>query len=117
MSKIVNFVCSPEEAKNTAYLAQRIREELGLEYSTETNLDFRWRKRSIDARQKQIKINASFEVEIASKLPSRFSPQIFDLLHDNPKVVHIIGAGPAGISGSLTAKKLGLSSITFEQNS
>jgi thioredoxin reductase (NADPH) len=29
----------------------------------------------------------------------------------------IVGAGPAGISGSLTAKKMGLSSITLEQNS
>ncbi|HMS68692.1 MAG TPA: NAD(P)-binding domain-containing protein [Saprospiraceae bacterium] len=29
----------------------------------------------------------------------------------------IVGAGPAGISGSLTAKKLGLSSVTLEQNS
>lgn len=29
----------------------------------------------------------------------------------------IIGAGPAGISGSLTAKKMGLSSVTLEQNS
>jgi uncharacterized FAD-dependent dehydrogenase len=115
MSKIVNFVCSPEEAKNTAYLAQRIREELGLEYSTETNLDFRWRKRSIDARQKQIKINASFEVEIASKLPSRFSPQIFDLLHDNPKVVHIIGAGPAGLFAALQALTQGIKPIIFER--
>lgn len=30
--------------------------------------------------------------------------------------VLIVGAGPAGISGSLTAKKLGLKSITFEQD-
>ncbi|MBP7644650.1 MAG: NAD(P)-binding domain-containing protein [Saprospiraceae bacterium] len=29
----------------------------------------------------------------------------------------IVGAGPAGISGSLTAKKMGLSSVTLEQNS
>lgn len=48
-------------------------------------------------------------IENLSKTLSRKKPGYYDVV--------IIGAGPAGISGSLTAKKLGLSSITFEQNS
>ena len=53
----LNFSCTPEEAKDAAYLENRIRQELGI--SKTQKLSFRWRKRSIDARQKQIKIKYS----------------------------------------------------------
>ena len=46
---------------------------------------------------------------VKSKNKKKSNPDVLDVI--------IIGAGPAGISASLTAKKYGLSSLTLEQNS
>jgi len=92
---VVNFVCSPEEAKDDSFLEKRIREELSL--SSSNFIDFRWRKRSIDARQKNIKINASFEVGIDEALAPRYTSENFKTLQAHAPVVHIVGAGPAGL--------------------
>jgi hypothetical protein len=53
----LNFSCTPEEAKDAAYLENRIRQELGI--SKTQKLSYRWRKRSIDARNRHIKVNTS----------------------------------------------------------
>ncbi len=113
MSQVVNFVCSPEEAKDSNFLEQRIRKELALD--AQTQLEFRWRKRSIDARQRQIKVNASFDVAINTALAPRFEHQEFKLLAPDAPVVHIIGAGPAGLFAALQAVTQGLKPIVFER--
>lgn len=113
MSTVVNFVCSPEEAKDSNYLEQRIRKELTLD--AQTQLEFRWRKRSIDARQRQIKVNASFDVAVNTVLAPRFEDQEFKLLAPDAPVVHIIGAGPAGLFAALQAVTQGLKPIVFER--
>ncbi|TAF84701.1 MAG: FAD-binding protein [Flavobacteriia bacterium] len=113
MSQVVNFVCSPEEAKDSNFLEQRIRKELALD--AQTQLEFRWRKRSIDARQRQIKVNASFDVAIITVLAPRFEHQEFKLLAPDAPVVHIIGAGPAGLFAALQAVTQGLKPIVFER--
>ena len=63
----VSFQCSPIEAKEQSVLKYLITNELNI--SEETSIDFRWKKRSIDARKKAIKINCVFEVEINGQLP------------------------------------------------
>lgn len=113
MSTVVNFVCSPEEAKDSNFLEQRIRKELTLD--AQTQLEFRWRKRSIDARQRQIKVNASFDVAVNTVLAPRFEDQEFKLLAPDAPVVHIIGAGPAGLFAALQAVTQGLKPIVFER--
>ena len=113
MSEVVNLVCSPEEAQNEAFLREQIRTQLGL--SKQIHFEFRWRKRSIDARQKQIKINASFDVAIEKSLGPRFQLQEFKRLPKNAPVVHIIGAGPAGLFAALQAVSQGLKPIVFER--
>ena len=45
----VSFQCSPEEAKDDTVLRNLILDELRL--SKDTQIDFRWKKRSIDARK------------------------------------------------------------------
>ena len=89
MTHLINFTCSPEEAQDHNFLEQRIRQELHV--NTSQKLDFRWRKRSIDARQKQIKINASFEVALDTQLAPRFALQNFEKLPLNAAVAE----GPA----------------------
>jgi uncharacterized FAD-dependent dehydrogenase len=113
MSSIINFVCSPEQAQDQAFLQKRIRKELDLPLSEE--FEFRWRKRSIDARQKQIKINASFEVSTDKPLPPRFDLQPFEKLPEKAPSIHIIGAGPAGLFAALQAIVLGIKPIVFER--
>ncbi|MFN5652992.1 MAG: NAD(P)/FAD-dependent oxidoreductase [Flavobacteriia bacterium] len=113
MMTVVNFVCSPEEAKDDSFLEKRIREELSL--SSSNFIDFRWRKRSIDARQKNIKINASFEVGIDEALAPRYTNENFKTLQAHAPVVHIVGAGPAGLFAALQAIALGIRPIVFER--
>lgn len=113
MMTVVNFVCSPEEAKDDSFLEKRIREELSL--SSSNFIDFRWRKRSIDARQKNIKINASFEVGIDEALAPRYTSENFKTLQAHAPVVHIVGAGPAGLFAALQAIALGIRPIVFER--
>lgn len=113
MIQTIDFSCSPEEAKNQLILETRIRKELHIPKAQE--LFFRWRKRSIDARQKQIKINASFEVSTSGELPPRFITQEFVPLKPNAKTVHIVGAGPAGLFAALQALSLGIKPIVFER--
>ena len=113
MISVLDFTCSPEEAKDDAYLEKRIRKELKL--APNRNIAFRWRKRSIDARQKQIKINASMEVAVETTLSPRFIPTTFEILPPDAPNVHIIGAGPAGLFAALQAIVVGLRPIVFER--
>ncbi len=94
-------------------MEQRIRKDLSLE--THAHIEFRWRKRSIDARQRQVKINASFEVATGAALAPRFTVQKFERLAPDAPVVHIIGAGPAGLFAALQAVTQGLQPILFER--
>jgi len=108
----VSFQCSPEEAKNELILRDLILNEL--KRSKDTQIDFQWKKRSIDARKKSIKINCVFDVEINSKLPENKLEFVFKSV-ENSESVHIIGAGPAGLFAALRALELGLKPIIFER--
>lgn len=68
MIKVVDFIITPEQAKDTDFLQKLIQRELKI---NDNSFDFRWLKRSIDARKKQIKINARFEVAIGEEFPKR----------------------------------------------
>jgi len=107
----VQFQCSPEEALNEQFLRKRIAQELKL---SGDSFAFRWHKRSIDARKREIKINATFQIFPDGVLPefdADFNPQNVK----NAPEVHIIGAGPAGLYAGLRALELGLKPIVFER--
>lgn len=112
MTNTVLFTCTPEQAQDYKYLEERLRKELRLQ--NKQKLDFRWKKRSIDARQKQIKINATFEVAIDTMLPERFAKQVFPDVAKNP-ALHIIGAGPAGLFAALQAILSDFKPIIYER--
>ncbi len=102
---------TPEQAKDDTYIQKRIAKELRVD---EQEFKFRWRKRSIDARKKAIKINSFFEVigknDAFDENPS-FKPQPVD----PSKQIAIIGAGPAGLFAALQAIELGWKPIIFER--
>ena len=111
MSVIVQFQVSPEEAKNDLFLKNKIAEELG--FSAE-DIEFRWKKRSVDARKKNIKINASLEVFIKGEPIPEPVYYISKNVSGQPEVA-IIGAGPAGLYAALRAIERGLRPVVFER--
>lgn len=107
----IQFQVSPEEAKNEAYLKNRLKNELKLDTY---NFEYRWRKRSIDARKREVKINCTFEVFINEPVPQLdfdYHPKEVG----NCKEVVIVGAGPAGYFSALRALERGLKPIIFER--
>lgn len=108
----VHFSCTPEEAKDATYLQNRIRQELGI--SKKQSLSFRWRKRSVDARNIRIKINAAFDVWVDEEQNHRFEPYHFPDV-SKQEAIHIIGAGPAGLFAALEAMLQDKKPILFER--
>jgi uncharacterized FAD-dependent dehydrogenase len=110
MKETVSFKVSPEEAKDSAFLRERIKDELGLKTN---EFSFVWRKRSIDARKAKIRINCSFEIFIGEQPED--SPVFHPKFVNDSKEVAIIGAGPAGLYAALRALELGLKPVVFER--
>lgn len=111
MSQKIQFQTTPEQAKDLVYLKQRIQKELKLDTD---NFEFKWNRRSIDARKKDIKINCSFEVFIdGESIPNINSFHPKDV--SSAKSIAIIGSGPAGLFAALRALEVGLKPIVFER--
>lgn len=107
----ISFQCSPEQAQDIQFIENTLRENAGIHHSK--MLYFRWKKKSIDARGRNIKINCTFDVS-ESELPSHL--QSFDFLAvANAKPVIIIGAGPAGLFAALRCLELNLKPIIYER--
>ncbi len=111
MSQRIQFQLTPEQAKDDAFLERRIRTELQL---NDEDFTFIWARRSIDARKRQIKINASFDVFTNGEQPKFLGDFHPKEVHDAPEVA-IIGSGPAGLFAALRALELGLKPIIFER--
>lgn len=109
--ELIQFQATPEQVKDDQYLRQQISNELGIGVDS---FFFRWKKRSIDARKRQIKVNCTFEVyrkdeeitEVVSFIPTD--------VHEAKRIA-IIGAGPAGLFAGLRALEVGLKPIIFER--
>lgn len=111
MSKIIQFRIRPEELKDENSLQTHIARESGKAIGT---FHFEWRKRSIDARKRDIFYNCTIEVydnEENIEFPNVFQPKDVS----SAKEIHIIGAGPAGLFAALRAIELGLKPIVFER--
>ena len=109
----IQFQCSPEEAKDEVFLLSKIK-ELG-NVSPTSKIEFRWKKRSVDARKVQIKINCTLTFSENKALDNRLQAFDFKEVENSLKVVHIIGGGPAGMFAALRALELGLKPVIFER--
>jgi uncharacterized protein len=112
MSQKIQIQLRPEEATSEVMVHELLCKHLGLPTDSFT---FYWRKRSIDARKRDIKINGTFEIfEKGEVIPDQ---EIHFPVKDvsNKQVIHIIGAGPAGLYAALKAIELGFKPVLFER--
>lgn len=112
MSQFIQIQLKPEDVQEEQIIRKLLAEKLEL---SSNEFDFVWHKRSIDARNRNIKINASFEIfhknEIRTEKPIFWIEQ---KVSDASEIV-IIGAGPAGLFAALRAIELGLKPIVYER--
>ncbi len=82
---------------------------------------FRVVKRSVDARQKQLKVNLTLLTNEQGELVEKDAPiplydaPIFQDVHHAEHSVNIIGAGPAGLFAALTLIEHGIKPIIYER--
>ncbi len=111
MPESIQIQILPEQATDLQWIEKTLATRLCLELGA---FQFRWKKRSIDARKREIKINATFEyISINETWPeaSHFVPKKVD----NKKRIHIIGAGPAGLFAALRCIELGWKPVVYER--
>ena len=78
-------------------------------------------RRSVDARQRQLKVNLTLLLDDKGHpLPKDapiplYTPPVWQDVHNAPRHVHIIGAGPAGLFAALTCIEHGIKPIIYER--
>jgi uncharacterized FAD-dependent dehydrogenase len=82
---------------------------------------FRVVKRSVDARQKQLKVNLTLLTDDKDQFVEKDAPiplydaPLFQDVHQAKHTVNIIGAGPAGLFAALTLIEHGIKPIIYER--
>ena len=113
MRKELQLRLRPEVAYQNALLRDAAAAELGIAPKDIT--DLRLRRRSIDARQRNVMVNLCVEVFIGEPAPSMdFEPISYPNVEGGASVV-VVGAGPGGLFAALRLIELGLRPIVLER--
>ena len=111
----VSLILSPEQAANKQSIQKAVARQLQL--PSEAVLAWRITKRSVDARQRDIKILLTIQVFLSpdeSQLPP-YSAPVYPDVSKAPRQVIIIGAGPAGLFAALTLIEHGIRPLIIER--
>ena len=112
MSALVQIVIKPQQQEDLEFIYR-----LGLQkakLNPNEVIDWRIRKRSLDARKASIKLNVLLEFWKVGEV--REVAQAWRAKTVNPeKKVAIIGAGPAGLYAALRAIEAGITPVVFER--
>ncbi|MFD2517196.1 NAD(P)/FAD-dependent oxidoreductase [Salinimicrobium flavum] len=113
MQRELSIQVTPETAVNAEALKYFISREEGIPLAEIRHIEVL--KRSIDARQKKVKINLKLEIYINEDFHEREVklPEYKDVT--NAREVIIIGAGPAGLFAALRCIELGVRPIVIER--
>lgn len=114
MPKELLIQVSPEIAANQLLLLDHVSKMIRTSVAEIQHLSIL--KRSIDARQKAIKINLKLHIFFAGETFTDEKPQLPDYPNvSNAKEVIVVGAGPAGLFAALQLIELGLKPIVIER--
>ena len=112
MSALVQIVIKPQQQEDLEFIYR-----LGLQkakLNPNEVIDWRIRKRSLDARKATIKVNVQLEFWKVGEV--REAAQAWKAKTVDPeKKVAIIGAGPAGLYAALRAIEAGITPVVFER--
>lgn len=113
MYRLVELRISPEDAYDDMKILQSLATYCSIDTSDITG--YYLIRRSIDARQRQIKLQLQYGVFIGEEptAPQREIP-IYNIVH-NARPVIIVGSGPAGLFCALRLIELGLKPIVVER--
>lgn len=114
MLHTVDIVLPLEVSEDTEARKNAVAQMLAV--SPERVWGLRLRKHSIDARQRQVKVQLRLEVAVDEELPEEPAPVwSAPALAENARRVLIIGAGPAGMFAALRCLELGAKPIILER--
>ena len=112
MKQEINLSLSPKQASDEQYYKPILAEKLRIDESRILLINVR--RRSIDARQRAIRINLGVEVFL-DEIPVQERVEFtYDHVDRKPPVI-IVGAGPAGLFAALRLIELGFKPIIFER--
>ena len=113
MQKEFSFQVSPETASSAEALRHYVSREKGISLGEIKHIEIL--KRSIDARQKKVKVNLKVQVFInEAYVPQKISLPDYPNVSNSEEVI-IIGAGPAGLFAALRCIELGKKPIVLER--
>lgn len=115
MLKELNILVRPEQAVNDSSIRTAIANELSL--SPSHIFEIRVNRRTVDARQRNVKISLGVSVGIDEPLPKTENEELLFHYQDvsNARKVVIVGAGPAGLFAALRLIELGVKPIIVER--
>ena len=112
MKKDLNLSLTPKQASDEIYYRPLIAARLGVNPDDITAIVVR--RRSIDARQRQIKINLGVAVFLGEDPKVETTRYSYGFV-GNATPVGIVGAGPAGLFAALRLIELGYKPVIFER--
>lgn len=111
MAESIQIQMSPEQAVNSVWIEKTLAARLGVDIGS---FQHRWKKRSVDARKRDIKVNGTFEYisnDEEWEIVQHYNPKKVN----SSQEIHIIGSGPAGLFAALRAIEFGWKPIVWER--
>lgn len=117
MTRDVQLILSPKEAANELLMRMKVSDSIGIDINRINRIDII--KKSVDARQRTIKINMTLrahidDVDATSILNSFCGLKYTPLSPDAPQAI-VVGAGPAGLFAALQLIEDGVKPIVLER--
>jgi len=112
MKKDFNLSLTPKQASEECFYRPIIAEKMGISPDEITSIVVR--RRSIDARQRQIKINLGVMVYVGEEPQTQNSTFTYGNVSGKTPV-GIVGSGPAGLFAALRLIELGYKPVVFER--
>ena len=110
----IDIILPLERSEDESAWRESAAAKLGVEL--DRILGLRLRKHSIDARQRQIKVQLRLDVGVDAALPEEAPPLAdYPSASPNARKVVIVGCGPAGMFAALRCLELGLKPIILER--